>query len=81
MSYKSLALTLLLDAVDDVTGQDRTDLQHVIYKDTTKGKRLELKENALDFFFSEESEPYLYFWCSVAEEPIARFRELLKEYQ
>jgi len=79
--YRKLALSLLLGAVDDVTGRDRTDLEHVIYRDTTKGKWKELKDNALDFFFSKESEPHCIFWCSVANLPISRFRTLLKKYR
>ena len=81
MSCKILALTLLLDAVDDVTGRDRTDLQNVIYKDTTQGEGRRLKNCALDFFFSRESEPYCLYWCDMAGQPLLRFRRRLKDYK
>jgi len=78
MSCQTLALTLLRDAVDDVTGRDRTVFNRVIYKDTSKGEGKRLKNNALDFFFSKESEPYCHFWCDIADEPLSRFRKKLQ---
>ena len=81
MSCRTLALTLLLDAVDDATGQDRTDLQNVVYRDTEKGEGKRLKDNAIDFFFSKESEPYCLFWCDMAGQPLFRFRKRLQNYK
>ena len=81
MSCKTLALTLLLGAVDDVTGRDRSDLRNVIYNDTSSGEGKRLKNNALDFFFSKESEPYCLYWCDMADEPLTRFRHKLKKYK
>jgi len=78
MSCRTLALTVLLDAVDDATGKDRTVYNRVVYKDTTKGEGKRLKDNALDFFFSKESEPYCLFWCDLAGEPLSRFRKKLR---
>ena len=77
MSCKTLALALLLSAVDDVTGRDRAKVG-IVCRDTTKGEGKRLKDNALDFFFSEESEPYCRFWCDMADEPLSRFRERLQ---
>ena len=79
MNYRIFALTLLLDAVDDITGRDRSKTEKV-YKDTTQGEGKRLKENALDFFFSQESEPYCLFWCDIADQSILRFRRELREY-
>lgn len=81
MSCQILALTLLLDAVDDVTGRDRTDLKNVVYRDTKRGEAKRLKDNALSFFFSKESEPYCESWCHMAGQPIARFRERVEKYR
>lgn len=84
MSCKILALTLLMDAVDDVTGRDRTDrtdLRKVVYRDTSTGEGKRLKDNALDFFFSKESEPYCEFWCQMAEQPLFRFRRQVEKYR
>jgi len=78
MNCRILALTLLLDAVDDATGKDRTFFDKVVYKDTSKGEGKRLKDNALDFFFSKESEPYCQFWCDMAGESLSRFREKLQ---
>ena len=81
MSYRILALTLLLDAVDDVTGRDRADLQNEVYQDTSFGEGKRLKDSALDFFFSKESEPYCEFWCILADQPLFRFRERVEKYR
>ena len=78
MNCRILALTLLLDAVDDAIGKDRTFFDKVVYKDTSKGEGKRLKDNALDFFFSKESEPYCQFWCDMAGESLSRFREKLQ---
>ena len=80
MNYECFALTLLLDAVDDVTGRDRSKAGEV-YRDTTQGEGKRLKENALDFFFSRESEPYCLFWCDTADQSIYRFRRRLQKYR
>ena len=69
---KLLALTLLNDAVDDVRGHD----------EYMPGENPEwLKESALMFFFSKESEKDARFWCTVAGEKLERFRKLLEEYK
>ena len=78
MSCQTLALALLLDAVDDATGKDRTASNEVVYRDTSKGEGKRLKDNALDFFFSKESEPYCQFWCDMAGESLSSFREKLR---
>ena len=80
MSCRALALTVLLDAVDDATGRIRTD-SSVTYRDTSVGEGKRLKDNALDFLFSKESESYCLYWCDIADEPIERFRDLLKKYK
>jgi len=81
MNCKILALTLLMDAVDDVSGIDRTGLRKVCYKDTSTGEGKRLKNNALDFFFSKESEPYCLFWCDIAGQDIERFRKRVEKYR
>jgi len=81
MSCRTLALNILLDAVDDVSGKVRSDLQNVTYRDTSSGEGKRLKDNALAFFFSKESEPYCLYWCDVAGEPIERFRDKLQKYR
>ena len=81
MNGRILALTVLLDAVDDVTGRVRTDQVEVVYRDTSFGEAKALKDNALNFFFSKESEPYCEFWCFVADQPISRFRKKLEKYR
>jgi len=78
MSCQTLALTLLLHAVDDAMGQVRIDQYNIVPKDTKKGEGKRLKDNAFDFFFSKESEPYCQFWCDMAGEPLSRFREKLQ---
>lgn len=81
MSCETMALSLLLDAVDDVTGRDRTDLRTEVYRDTEGGEGKRLKDNALDFFFSRESESCCEFWCDMAGEDIDRFRKRVEKYK
>lgn len=80
MSCKILALNLLMDAVDDITGQDRTD-SRIVYRDTDGKEGKRLKNNALDFFFSKESEPHCLFWCDMAGQSINRFRKRVEKYR
>lgn len=80
MSYRRLALSLLLDTADDITGVMRSGLQVIGQRDTTKGEGKRLKDNALNFLFSEESESYCDFWCLVAGEPIERVRDKFRKH-
>lgn len=64
-----LAINLLKDAADEITGRGDAPVDE------------RLKENAIDFFFSKESEPDLKFWCEVACVPTSYFRNNLKKYK
>lgn len=64
-----LALNLLKDAADEITGRGDAPVDE------------RLKENAMDFFFSKESEHDLKFWCEVACVPISYFRSNLEKYK
>ena len=77
---QKLALTLLRDANDDVLSQDSRDPENIIvHKSTPETERL--KKNALNFFFSKESEADARFWCDVAGQPLGRFRRKLQKYR
>jgi len=68
---KVLALTVLQDAVMDITGYDP--------KFSAKVNEMRRK-NALIFFFSTASEPDAKYWCHLADQPLERFRDKLKKY-
>jgi hypothetical protein len=75
-----LALTLLRDADDDVRGRDSRDPDNIIiYKVTAESKRK--KANAINFFYSKESEEDARFWCDIAGQPLERFRRKLQKYK
>jgi len=68
---KVFALSVLQDAVMDITGYDS--------KFSIKVNEMRRK-NALIFFFSKASEPDVKFWCHLADQPLERFRDKLKKY-
>ena len=75
-----LALTLLRDADDDARGRDSRDPENIIIHESTPETE-RLRKNALNFFFSKESEADVRFWCDVAGQPLGRFRRKLQKYR